>query len=139
MEDNILIKRLAMFLSTTVALLMTTAYTSDDISDEKETEQSITAESSAAEIEVTEEAPEETTFFEEETTAAVEETTVKAETEDFVPVEGFSEKYWGTWRTYHLTYERRASDSVILESVIFINWNCIDTLLLIFTLYIPVS
>ena len=79
-------KRLAMILSMAVALLMTTACTSDDKSDEKETEQSITAESSAAEIEVTEEAPEETTFFE-------EETTVKAEADDFVPVEGLSEKY----------------------------------------------
>ena len=86
MEVNILMKRLAMILSMAVALLMTTACTSDDKSDEKETEQSITAESSAAEIEVTEEAPEETTFFE-------EETTVKAEADDFVPVEGLSEKY----------------------------------------------
>lgn len=93
MEVNILMKRLAMILSMAVALLMTTACTSDDKSDEKETEQSITAESSAVEIEVTEEAPEETTFFEEETTAAVEETTVKAEADDFVPVEGLSEKY----------------------------------------------
>lgn len=51
MELNILMKRLAMILSMAVALLMTTACTSDDKSDEKETEQSITAESSAAEIE----------------------------------------------------------------------------------------